>query len=128
MKKLLIICLLFTGCNGLNRLVNGHDAPRTPVGLPVVYTVTGITSIDFQMIQPVRVAGSAITVEIKEIGHDTFRSLNQYEYGTTEEGVGRGGVWFKHKVLGDGKTFLEVLPQCSAPVGTYYKITSTLNE
>lgn len=128
MKKLILVCFLFSGCQSVRNFIHpGRDAYRPPVGQPSVYTVTGVTSIDFQMIEPVRVVGSTISVEIKEIGHDTFRTLNQYEYGSTESGTGGGGVWFKHKVLVLGSSF-EVEAQCSAPVGTFYKITSSLNE
>lgn len=126
-KLLILICLPLGACNTVNRLTGGPDSrPAENHVLPDVYEVTGVTAVDRQTIQPVRVVGSSIEVWVSTPGAAKFRQLNYAEYYADEYGPGGGGVWLKGEIIIQGGIqYPQGRP--AAPTGSRYRIRSTLN-
>lgn len=123
--KITLISLVLFSSLGCNQLHNAHSVPpnNTP---PDIYTVTGKTAVDFQVIQPVRCVNSMIRVWVKTESDADFRELNEYEFKALTDGVGGGGVEFKKRVEIQPSGSLVIYQECSAPKGSDYKIQSML--
>lgn len=119
LNRFLLIGLLFffQGCNFLHKT---HSAPSNQA-LPDIYSVEGVTSVDYQMIQPIRCVNSVIRVWIQTPGGPL--ELNSYEFLADPIGVGGGGVLFQHKVDVVGASIV-VYQIPIAPTGTHYMIQS----
>jgi hypothetical protein len=121
---LLLALLPLVGCESLSRLTGGPESkPAESAALPDDYTVTGVTVVDRQTIQPVRVVDSKIRVWVRKPGALEFRELNEYEFYPDPYGPGGGGVWLKGEILvQSGKQYPQGRP--AAPTGSEYRIQS----
>lgn len=135
MKTFLFILMLapmLVGCESLKRITEGPSSePGPDLSVPNEYVVTGVTITDFQIIQPVRCAGSTVTVKVKRSGED-WQVCNKYEAKIDPVGVGGGGVWFKKICYPtydpNGNLIkLVITSRPVAPAGTEYEIRSVLN-
>lgn len=118
------------GCNTLKRLTHAGQTETPNNTLPDDYTVTGATSLDYQVIQ-VRCVDSTVTVEVKKSNEDSFRTLNTMEFFADPRGTGGGGVWMQKKCLVsyayDGTILsFTILREPVAPAGSQYRIRSVL--
>ncbi len=133
MKLLLIVFLapFLVGCESLKRITDGaSETHPNQVSTPVDYKVTGVTAIDYQVIQPVRCVGSDVTVRVKRPGEE-WHDCNKYEVKIDTVGTGGGGVWMRRICYPtfdqQGKLISLVLTgKPVAPAGTEYEIRSVL--
>ncbi len=118
---LLVLILPLSGCKTLNRMMGKEpDQDAATAALPDDYTVTGVTTSDFQFI-PVRAADSAVVVRVNrprspEAG---WHDCDRFEISLSTKGVGGGGVRLGYLNLSVGGVAFPV-----APAGTAYEIRS----
>lgn len=115
-----VALILLTGCNTVHRLTS------SPASLPDIYIVSGVTSVDYQIIQPIRCADSVISVKVKRPSETKFTALNNYEYTVILVGAGGGGIKFNRQVITGNNGVLYITGGPAAPTGTQYEITSVL--
>jgi hypothetical protein len=129
---LVVMCVALNACNTLHRITNPeHQSSSGPAPLATDYQVTGTTSINYQIIAPVRCVDSTVRVWVKKPSAADFRELNRYEFKIHTEGVGGGGIEFTREAIANFapngdllNLFISTNP--TAPAGTQYKIESTL--
>lgn len=124
-KPLLFLGLLLSvGCNALHKLPGlEKDQPAETNTAMTTEVVTGVTIAIHQMIQPIRVKDSQVTVEVLQQG--IWYTCNQYEVILDSNGVGGGGVRFMNHVTIVGNQLILTGKEI-APIGTVFRITSTL--
>lgn len=122
---LMTVMLTLVGCNTLKRITSADHTDAASNTLPDDYVLAGATSVDFQIIQPVRCADSAVSVRVKRAGETAWRECNRYEVKIDTVGVGGGGVWFRRQAEIEG-SILHITGKPVAPAGTQYEIRSVL--
>ena len=123
---LIAVLPLVTGCESYKRITGDLDSGHAEsAGLPDDYTVTGVTLVDRETIEPVRCLNSEIRVWVRTPGKTDFRELNDAEFSVYTTGPGGGGVRLKGEILiQSGKQYPQRRP--AAPTGTEYLIRSVL--
>ena len=126
MKNLIIIftVLSMSACNTLHKLTGANLTPTAQVQTPAHYTVSGQTSSNTDYVT-VRTESSDITVKVLRPGQTDWVALNRYEFN-----VLNGSILFRHQVTvtPSGQLTFAIPEVPSAPTGTKYEISSTLQD
>lgn len=125
---LLFTMLLSSGCNNLERILNGAEA-HSPE--PIIYgnphVVRGVTVFDYQTIEGVPIVDRSITIELKRPGETEFSFLNQYEFKTHINGPSPAVSFKSRAFINGGLVNFPYPSQPTAPIGTEFIITSWRN-
>lgn len=125
-SRLLLLAFLFPviGCQSLKKLTDGPTSTPGPGPLPADYTVTGVSSSDFDLI-PVRVLNSHVTVRVNRQSNPEsgWHDCDTFEVFMSTKGTGGGAVRLWYLNLSVGGVSFPV-----APTGTAYEIRSVLNQ
>ncbi len=114
---LAVLSLFLSGCNVVRKALPQYekDRPNEATTLPDDYTVTGVTTENFQLV-PIRVADSVVVVRVRRVGED-WMQCDKFETLLLRKGTGGVRLWYRNLIVGG-------VARPVAPIGTQYEIRS----